>query len=266
MIDIHNHLQDPRLAPYREEVIREMKAAGLTRCVVNGTSPADWPEVAELALRHPDFITPAFGLHPWKTSPPPSSWERELRSFLADFPHAHLGECGLDRWMESPDIDTQKALFRRQLELAHELARPVAIHCLKAWGPLLDVLRDVPLPERSLLHSYGGSLEFARQLRQFGDPWFSFSGYFLHERKSERVEVFRHLPPERLLAESDAPDMAPPEKYRNVRLQLGNSSEASPLNHPANFPLITSSFLEKLGTGLSESSLRANARCFLQTV
>ena len=133
-----------------------MKEVGITGCVVTGTSEADWPEVARLADKFPDFIRPAFGLHPWKINSRSSGWLATLKSYLIRFPHAMLGEFGLDRWMKSPKLADQHQIFRDQMNLALHLNRPTTIHCLKAWGPLMSELRDFPRLPRFLLHSFGG--------------------------------------------------------------------------------------------------------------
>jgi TatD DNase family protein len=62
--------------------------------------------------------------------------------------------------------------------------------------------------------------------------YFSLPGYFAHERKERQREAFRHVPRERLLIETDAPDQSlPPER---VEFPLPNGAEGKPLNHPAN--------------------------------
>jgi TatD DNase family protein len=53
------------------------------------------------------------------------------------------------------------------------------------------------------MHSFGGSIEVAERLLKKG-VWFSFSGYFLHERKRKVLEVFRQLPQDGILLETDA--------------------------------------------------------------
>jgi TatD DNase family protein len=227
MIDAHNHLQDSRFKGDQDKVIAMMKSEGMTACVVNGTCEKDWPNVARLAECHPDFVVPSFGLHPWKVAERSPSWLETLKGFLDSHPGAGIGECGLDRWMKAPDLDDQHDVFRAQLALAKDLDRPATIHCLKAWGPLLDELLSLPSLPRFLLHSYGGSREVAHQCLKLG-AWFSFSGYFLHPRKEATRAVFAELPIDRILVETDAPDMMPPEpKY-----QFGK------LNHPANLPSI----------------------------
>lgn len=249
MIDAHNHLQDLRLRGQQTELINDMKQAGVTVCIVNGTCEEDWPAVAALARDHPGFVIPSFGLHPWKVEQRSKDWLSNLRRYLSTFPHAPLGECGLDRWMKSPDLEAQHEVFRSQLKLAVELHRPLTIHCLKAWGPLLAELRESPALPKFLLHSYGGSLETAREFLKLG-AFFSFSGYFLHPRKEKVRTVFAALPPDRILVETDAPDMALP----HPEFPLDG------LNHPANLPFVARKLSQI--TGLPESVFNDNAKHF----
>ncbi len=225
--DSHNHLQDSRLGG-SETVIAAMRAAGVGRCVVNATCEADWPAVEALALAHPDFISPAFGIHPWRAHGAAHGWRERLIFLLEKHPRASIGECGLDQWVLSPPLEIQLPVFLDQVRLAREMRRPVTIHCLKAWGPLFAAFAGCPPPPRFLMHAFGGSIETARRLLPLG-AFFSFSGYFLHPRKAAALEVFRQLPRERILLESDAPDMLPPEEIITHPLP-------EKLNHPANLP------------------------------
>lgn len=225
MTDAHNHLQDSRFDGIREQVIREMTQSGVTRCVVNGTCPADWPQVAALARHHPELIIPSFGLHPWKKPTP--DWLHQLTHYLDTVPHACIGECGLDRWIEGYNIERQTTIFTAQLDLAADRNLPISIHCLKAWGHLVDLLESRPLPDRGfLLHSYGGSADLVPRLAKLG-AYFSFSGYFLHERKKNVRDAFKVVPRDRLLLETDAPDMLPPPSAIHHPL-------TGEINHPAN--------------------------------
>ena len=245
MTDAHNHLQDARFDSIRSRVIADMRESGITRCVVNGTCPEDWPKVAELAEQYPDFIIPSFGLHPWKK--PTDDWLDQLLHYLDHTPHACVGECGLDRWMENHDLELQKRVFIAQLEIAATRNLPLSIHCLKAWGPLLEILSSHPLPQRGfLLHSYGGSTELVHPFSKLG-AYFSFSGYFLHPRKSKVIETFQSTPKDRLLLETDAPDMLPPRSAITHSLEEG-------INHPANLASISDTISRKLDISLVKSN------------
>ena len=254
--DAHNHLQDPRLGD-PGPVIAAMKLAGVTRCVVNATREADWPAVENLAAAYPDLVVPAFGIHPWHAHTAGAGWQEKLRAMLEKHPHASIGECGLDQWVTEPPLAIQRPVFIDQLRLAREIDSPLSIHCLKAWGALFDCFAEAPPPSRFLMHSFGGSIETARRLIPLG-AFFSFSGHFLQPRKSAVLEVFRQLPRERILLESDAPDMLPPEEF--VRHPLPENH-----NHPANLPAIGQAFAAALGMESEELAALTsdNARgCF----
>ena len=243
LTDAHNHLQDPRLANDLATIVEDMRRAGIASCVVNGTCQQDWPVVARLAGSYPGFIRPAFGLHPWKINERTGTWLDDLKSYLDRFPSASLGECGLDGCDKRPDLAAQTDIFLAHLELAAERDLPVSVHCVKAFGPLVDVLARAPRPPRGfLLHSYGGSTEFMRRMLPLG-AWFSCSGYFLHPRKTSHLETFRLVPPDRFLLESDAPDIAPPDAFLTHPLPCASP----PLNHPANLPAIAAGIANAFG-------------------
>ena len=232
-IDAHNHLQDPHLARRRKEMLPALEQLGVKRSVVNGTREDDWHAVAALAAERP-WVLPSFGLHPWHVAGRSADWEKHLRRTLEDHPRAGVGEVGLDRWIEGHDDALQAAVFTAQLALAAELNRPVTIHCLRAWGALAETLRQHALPACGfLIHAYGGSLEMMREFAGLGG-YFSFNAYFLHERKGAQRAVFREVPIDRLLVETDAPSMAPPED-RNPHPLRDSSGQV--INHPANIDL-----------------------------
>lgn len=230
LFDAHNHLQDERLDPWRDEIVALMPQTGLAEMVVNGSCEEDWPQVGELARQHA-WIRPAFGLHPWHVKERGPHWLTALRNQLETHPNAVVGEIGLDRWIENPDIDAQLECFRDQIALAVEFDRPATIHCLRAFGLLDETLRSIPLPRRGfLLHSYGGPAEMVPGFIQLG-AYFSISPYFAHSRKAAQLATFAQIPLNRILTETDAPDMWPPDDLNPHPL---SSSSGAALNHPAN--------------------------------
>src|SRR5690606_5604601 len=110
---------------------------------------------------------------------------------------------------------------------------------------LLRILGDVPGPARGfILHSYGGSAELVEPLARLG-AHFSFPGYFLHVRKARQREAFRRVPPDRLLAETDAPDQRLParDELDEVAPQVPEplalrDPGGRAINHPANLPAV----------------------------
>jgi TatD DNase family protein len=230
LYDAHNHLQDTRLASHYEALWPAIRREGTVKMVVNGSSEADWAAVLDLAQKHPEVI-PSFGYHPWYVKERTESWQNSLLGYL-DKAHGAIGEIGLDRWIKDYDLQQQEQVFVWQLRVAAERNLPMSIHCLQAWGKLLELLRAEPRPRCGfVLHSFGGSREMILELAELG-AYFSLPGYFAHERKERQRDAFRHVPRERLLIETDAPDqLLPPERDRHPLL---DNSSGKAINHPAN--------------------------------
>jgi TatD DNase family protein len=242
LLDAHNHLHDARLAPHRAEILQELQRLGITSAVVNGTRENDWPAVAALAREH-TFVRASFGLHPWQVGKQSADWQDALRAQLHAHPGAGVGEIGLDRWIEGHDDAAQAKAFTAQLAIAAELERPVTIHCLRAWGALAEILRAHDLPRGFLIHAYGGPAEMVREFEKQG-AYFSFNAYFLHHRKTRQREVFRHISLERLLVETDAPDLRPPDERNGYPLC---DAAGEPINNPANLVLAYTALAEIRG-------------------
>jgi TatD DNase family protein len=273
LYDAHNHLQDERFGGRQAELLAACAEAGVARMVVNGACEGDWPQVTALAREYPQVIIASFGYHPWYVQERTPDWQKNLTQFLDAIPGA-VGEIGLDRWKPDLPYAGQEEIFVWQLRLAAERNLPVSIHCLQAWGRLFDLLREHPRPQRGfVLHSFGGPQEMVPALAKLG-AYFSFPGYFLHERKVRQREAFKRVPPDRLLVETDAPDQPLPavaaagtgsEKLRAApaRYSLSDPATGKPINHPANLAAvyhglagILNEDLERLAGRVEENFLR----------
>lgn len=252
LYDAHNHLQDPRLGPDVSPLVAQAAQEGVVRMVVNGSCEEDWPDVLALARKHAEVI-PSFGCHPWYVKERTPHWRDVLTRALDEVPSA-IGEIGLDRWIKDYDLPAQEEVFVWQLRLAAERDLPVSIHCLQAWGRLLELLEANPCPGCGfLLHSYGGPPEMIPALAKLG-AYFSLPGCFAHERKERQRETFRHVPPDRLLIETDAPDQLLPDE-RN-RHPLTDPSSGKPINHPANLRAVHDFTAELLGEPVEPLAIR----------
>lgn len=226
--DAHLHLQDKRLLGVSEQT-QLFKNAGIRCMVINSTCESDWETVARLGAFSP--YRPAFGLHPWMIKHRSPKWFENLQRQIDASPQALIGEIGLDKWIRNPQLADQIKIFEKQLDLAIERRIPPTIHCLKAWGTLLDILKARrSISSGFLLHSYAGPAEMVEDFVQLG-AWFSFSGYFAHPEKSAKLNAWKQIPLDRILIETDAPDMCPPESLIQQTLK---DAEGRQINHPLN--------------------------------
>ncbi|MFI5357993.1 MAG: TatD family hydrolase [Opitutales bacterium] len=267
LYDAHNHLQDDWLQPHLDPIAQDLAQVGLAAAVVNGTTPADWPQVSALARRF-SWVVPSYGVHPWDSGNRPPDWREQLRTRLIAEPRAHVGEIGLDRWMierAKPDdprlaglrrapFAEQIEVFSGQLSLATELNRAASIHCLEAWGALADVLRGARRPAHGfLLHAYAGPAELVHPLADLG-AYFSFNGAFLDPKRTGARAAFQVVPPDRLLVETDAPAMLLPRARSRFALPPACTGES--LNHPANIAAVYAGLADLLAQPVPDLAAR----------
>ena len=150
----------------------------------------------------------ALGVHPWYVHEQRSGWEDRLRTALQASSDAIVGECGLDRVRLDAPLDAQLKALSAQLHLATELRRALVVHCVRADGVLMDLLREQngELPPVLVMHAFGGSAETADGLLRLGAAsgcrfYFGFSGRAARLKRA--AAVMASLPAERLLLESD---------------------------------------------------------------
>lgn len=163
-----------------------------------------------------DFFVPNFGIHPWWSHlPRVEGWEAQLRQRLSQHPNAGVGEVGLDkpRVKRGIPFGVQLDVFRTQLGIAIEMNRTCTVHCVQAFGPLLQTLTDAKPGDCAIvMHSFSGSGEFVHQVgRVVKNIFFSVSA------RSPSEEVLRCIPLDRLLIETDAPDQKAVDEGGGVR-------------------------------------------------
>lgn len=106
----------------------------------------------------------AVGIHPWHAA----ADRLPLLRLRAAHPQVvMIGEAGLDRLVEAP-MPLQIELFEAQVRLADELRKPLIIHCVRAWGELLDVRKRLRPDSPWIVHGFRGKSPLATQLLDAG--------------------------------------------------------------------------------------------------
>ena len=120
-----------------------------------------------------------------------------------------MGEIGLDYTVKEGNEKEQLSVFIDQLRLAAKLDRPVSIHCRKAWGELTDLLeKEKGVRQGGAIHSYSGAPQLVRRLQNYGLS-ISFSGSLTMEGNRKGKASLEQVDHERLLIETDSPDLLP---------------------------------------------------------
>jgi len=221
IIDAHTHVHFPEFDTDRKAVIERARQAGVGMITV-GTDISLTRKAISTAHGH-EYVWATAGLHPHEAKRYGSRDEmgkeiKELEELAHNEKVVGIGECGIDlfRGDDRRALGMQKELFVAQLELAHRLQKPIVIHsrgstigALDGLEMILDVLgnhEDLLLPEAGVCHFFTGTVEIADRFITLGFS-FTFGGLITFNRAFD--DVVRHVPPERILVETDAPFVAP---------------------------------------------------------
>ena len=208
LFDAHCHLQDERIGNDVDAIIERARTAGVDRMLCCGSSENDWDAVLELAEKY-QFVIPALGIHPWYVDGRSKQWLQRLSYCIEKNPHIAIGEIGLDHVISPRNDKEQFTILQQQLTLAREYNRSTSVHCRKAWGSLMNFLRQNPsYGVNMVIHSYSGPVELIDELYDYG-IYFSFSGSVTYERNKRGREALKKVPADRLLIETDSPDILP---------------------------------------------------------
>ncbi len=214
ILDAHCHLADPRLYPDLAGALARATDAAVGTIVAVGaidTIETDRLTV-EIAERHQQVFA-AVGVHPHNAADCDDARIAALSALARSPKVVAIGETGLDfHYMHSP-AEAQERAFRRHLELARALDRPVMIHCRDAERRLCEIVRETGLPPAGgMIHCFTGDADAARELVGLGF-YVSFSGILTFRKADALRAAAVFVPEDRLLIETDAPYLAP-EPYR----------------------------------------------------
>lgn len=203
--DTHAHLNFEDFDEDREEVIRRSLKEGLS--IINvGTNYQTSRKAVEIAESHKEGIYAAIGLHPLNREEG-FDYKRYKEMAQSDKVVA-IGEIGLDFYSERKN---QKRILLEQIKLAQELNLAVVFHCRKAHNELIEIISDFNL--QGVIHCFTGNIGQAEKYLAKGF-YLGFNGIIY---KLNLEKIIKRCPLERMLLETDAPYLTPPqaEKKRN---------------------------------------------------
>lgn len=222
LIDSHAHLDVPNYDADRAEVINRAREAGVEMMLeICGSDVAKGSLDVGLKLAEEyQFIYAAIGLHPHEASLYDEALEQKLLAMSDHEKVIGWGEIGLDYHYDHSPRDTQRRVFRRQLELALERRLPAIIHTREAEDDTIQILRESwanvgGVGIGGIIHCFTGTQKLADAAIEMGFH-ISFSGVLTFKNAEELRDVARSAPMERLLIETDCPYLAP-LPYRGKR-------------------------------------------------
>lgn len=210
LIDTHSHLYLDEFSPEKTETVRRALDAGVGRLIFPNVDLSTIGQMKELHAEFPDSTYMAMGLHPTEIG---ENWRDDLEAVkreLDSAPDAYIavGEVGIDLYWDRTFRSEQLEAFSIQVDWAAERNLPVIIHCREGLDEVLEVLSAKTKRPQAVFHSFGGTVEDIRRIREVGDFYFGINGIVTF-KNSKLAEVLPEIGLERIVLETDAPYLAP---------------------------------------------------------
>lgn len=213
--DNHTHLdiadgEEP--LGYQEQLDRA-SSVGVRGIVQVGTDLETSRWSAQMAASEPRMLA-AVAIHPNEAPlrAEAGALEDELAQIdaLAGRPRVRaVGETGLDFYRtEEAGRRAQFASFEAHIEIAKRHGLALQIHDRNAHAEVVQTLRRVGAPERTVFHCFSGDRGFAELCADNG--WYmSFAGNVTFKNAGSLREALEVIPRALLLVETDAPFLTP---------------------------------------------------------
>jgi TatD DNase family protein len=202
MIDTHAHLD--ALDDDPAAVVARAREAGVTRVLTVGTDVDGSRRALELADAE-DGVYAVIGIHPHAANDATDADVAEIRTLLAHPKAVAVGETGLDWYRNYAPRDTQLWLFDALLAVAAETGKPAVIHTRAADDDTVSALDT--FEGTVVLHCFSSPHLLPAALER---GWYvSFAGNATFPKAVDLRLSATQVPADRILAETDAPYLAP---------------------------------------------------------
>jgi TatD DNase family protein len=219
LFDTHTHYDEERFDPDRNEVIENSLKDDISYIV----NVSYCMKASFISVRLSDEYSPiyaAIGIHPYFAGENNVENISRLKELAKNKKVVAIGEIGLDYCNVFFPKQVQKDCFIRQINLALELHLPIMVHNRDAHHDVFDTLLNTGAREvGGVIHSYSGSVDMVKRFLGLGF-YISFAGPVTYHNARKIIDVARYVPMDRMLIETDCPDI-PPEPFRGTRNDSG---------------------------------------------
>lgn len=207
--DSHCHINSSDFDIDREEVLVRAREMKVDYILDVSDDIARTPQIIEFCQSHKHIYTTS-GVHPELAANYPYLTSRQILS-LTESPYVvGIGECGLDYFYNADSISVQKKVFSAHIEAAQESGLPLIVHSRDADDDMIDMLQKAyaQKPFIGELHCFSSGRKLCQAALDIGF-YISASGIITFKNGENLREIFKIVPPERLLVETDSPFLAP---------------------------------------------------------
>lgn len=207
LIDSHAHIYYNDYAGDFDEMLKRAEDSGISAIVVVGTDIESSRESVALAEKYPQLFA-AVGIHPHDAGRVTDACYDIIRTLAVSSQKVvAIGEIGLDFYRDRSPHDTQESVFRRFLQMAADLNKPVIVHDRDAHDRVMAILREETV-RKGVLHCFSGDAAMAADAAALGFH-ISIPGTITYPGNQSLRDVASAVSIDRMLIETDCPYLTP---------------------------------------------------------
>ena len=217
LIDSHCHLDYEPINKDLDNILKKAKKAGINYLLTICTEDKSFNKILHILKKY-NNVFGTYGVHPHEAKFYDSlTVEKIIKNLTYDKKVIGIGETGLDFFYNHSDKNLQKESFIKDIKAAQETSKTLIVHSRSAEEETFDILsKHIKIKKFSILmHCFTGSKKFAKKLLDIG-CYFSASGIITFKKSQEINEVFKFIPNDRILLETDSPYLSPEPKRGKV--------------------------------------------------
>ena len=210
IIDSHCHLTYEPMSKALNETIDRANKDGVMYMLTISTEDKSFDKILKIVKEHKS-VYGTYGIHPHEAK----SHQFIKSADIVDKVNQNkkiigIGETGLDFYYNHSEKKDQISSFEEHILAAQEKNLPLIIHTRSAEKETFEILEKhlKKKDTKFLIHCFTGTREFAFKLLDLG-AYISASGVVTFNKSKELANIFKDLPNEKILVETDAPYLAP---------------------------------------------------------
>lgn len=202
---------DPQFNKDLDRVLARAQNSGISKIINAGYDIETSRDAIDMYREH-TWLLPAVGIHPNERAAESIPRFPAVEDLVSANTVIAVGETGLDYYREPASRSAQQELFRLHIDLARVNDLPLLIHTRNSIDDAIRLLGEQKW-HRGVFHCYSGTYDQAKVILGLG-YYVGFGGILTFSRQTR--EVFRKLPVDRIVLETDAPFLSP-ARHRGQR-------------------------------------------------
>lgn len=209
MIDTHTHLYLSAYPEGGDKAVQRALDSGVSHMILPNVDMTTVEPMMALHSLFPETTSVAMGLHPTEVG---EDWRQIVEKMAemidrGNFPA--VGEVGIDLYWDTTRKKEQMEAFVEQLRIADSKNLPVIIHSRNALNETLDAIKIAGVSVPLVFHSFTGSPDDVKMIREVCDPLFGINGVVTFKNAKEVREALPEIGLKKILLETDSPYLAP---------------------------------------------------------